>query len=108
METVHYLGHLREDGSISLPPRMRQKLRLRSGDKIEVVIASTNGRDRSRKHSIEMSKAKQRRMEELLFRNREGEITPDEKREMKALVLESQLLTIEKAQKMLQRLRRKS
>lgn len=87
---------------------MREKLRLRAGDKVEVIVTSTNGRVRSPKHSIKISQAKQRRMEELLFRNRAGDITPDEKRELKALVLEDQLLTLEKAKQMLQRMRRKN
>jgi bifunctional DNA-binding transcriptional regulator/antitoxin component of YhaV-PrlF toxin-antitoxin module len=108
MQTARYSSRLRDDGSISLPPQTRRKLRLRAGDKVEVVIAPTNGKTGSRQHEIRMSQAKERRMNTLLLRNREGVISPEERREMKALVLEDQLLTLEKANRMLQRLRRKN
>lgn len=98
METSHYVEQLREDGSIRLPVRIRQKLGLRRGDRVEVIISPSNGGKRSRrKPATEMSESRQKRMEELLFRHREGELTAAENVELESLVLEAQLLTVEKA-----------
>lgn len=50
------------------------------------------------KSKTQMSQAKQRRMDDLLFRNREGDLNLDEKNE-----LEAQLLMIAKAQRLLKK-----
>ncbi len=53
-----------------------------------------------------MPLAKQRRMTDLLFRNREEDLNLKEKKELEALVHEAQLLTLAKAERMLQRSRK--
>jgi GNAT superfamily N-acetyltransferase len=53
-----------------------------------------------------MSRAKQHRMNELLIHNREAHLTSKEKRELEALVMEAQLLTIEKAKRILKKARK--
>jgi AbrB family looped-hinge helix DNA binding protein len=106
IQALSYSGRLREDGSIGLPAKMRQKLGLRAGDKVEVVVYPSNGNARSRRPSLRMFRARQKRMDELLFRHREGDLTPNEKRELEALVLEAQLLTVEKAKRSLRQRRK--
>lgn len=103
MEATTYSSHIRDDGSINFPVKMRHELDLRAGDRIKIVVYPTNGNGRSKRVSTQMTPAKQKRMDELLFNHREGNISFDEKRELEALVLEAQLLTVEKAQRSLRR-----
>lgn len=106
MKTVRYASRLHVDGSIRLPDAVQRKLGVRAGDKVEVLISSlSNGTSRLGKSKTQMSQAKQRRMDYLLFRNREDDLNLEEKSELEALVLEAQLLTIAKAQRMLQKSR---
>ncbi|MCI0616493.1 hypothetical protein L0244_26230, partial [bacterium] len=53
-----------------------------------------------------MSRAKQQRMNELLIQNREERLTSKKKRELEALVMEAQFLTIEKAKRILKKARK--
>lgn len=105
MQAVNFSGRLREDGSISLPTKMRQKLGLRAGDKVEIFIYPVGSGKAAAKSATEMPLDRQERLDELLFRHREGELSPYEKRELEALVLEAQLLTVEKAKRLLRRRR---
>jgi hypothetical protein len=82
---------------------MRHKLGLRAGDKVELVVSPANGNTHTRNASTEMSRAKQQRMNELLIQNREVNLSSKEKRELEALVMEAQLLTIEKAKRILKK-----
>ena len=108
MQTIRYAGRLEVDGSIRLPNTVQRKLGVRAGDKVEILISSlSNGTSRLGKSKTQMSQAKQRRMSDLLFRNREDDLNLDEKNELEALVLEAQLLTIAKAQRMLQKNRKR-
>lgn len=104
MQTVRYAGRLDVNGSIRLPATLQRKLGVRAGDKVEILISSLrNDTSRVRKPKTQMSQAKQRRMNELLFRSREDDLDQEERIELEALVLEAQLLTIAKAQRMLQK-----
>jgi len=103
METATYSSHIRDDGSINFPVKMRHELGLRAGDKIKIVVYPTNGNNRSKKSSTQMTPAKQKRMAGLLFRHREGDLSSEEKNELEALVLGAQILTIEKAKRSLLR-----
>lgn len=105
MQALNFSGRLREDGSISLPTKMRQKLGLRTGDKVEIFIYPGGSGKATSKAETEMPFERQKRLEELLFRHREGELSSSEKRELEALVLEAQLLTVEKARRLLHRRR---
>lgn len=99
MQTATCSSRLRDDGSVNIPASKRRKLGLRAGDKVEIAIYATDGGVRS----TQMSPTKQKRLDELLFRNREGDISLTEKNELETLVLEAQLLTVEKARRRLQR-----
>jgi len=105
MSTVNCVSCLRDDGSVGLPAKLRRELDLRAGDKIEIVVYPVNDKTRSAKPSVRMSPTKQKRMDELLFRHREGDISFEEKSELEALVLEAQILTVEKAKRSLRRIR---
>jgi|GEM_PF-6204686 len=105
MEAATYSSRIREDGSINFPVKMRHELGLRAGDKIKIVVYPANGNGRSKRLSTQMAPAKQKRMDELLFRHREGDISFEEKSELEALVLEAQILTVEKAKRSLRRTR---
>lgn len=107
MKTVRYASRLHVDGSICLPDAVRRKLGVHAGDKVEVLVSASNGTSRLGKSKTQMSQAKQRRMDHLLFRNREEDLNVEEKNELEALVLEAQLLTIAKAQRMLQKSRKR-
>jgi bifunctional DNA-binding transcriptional regulator/antitoxin component of YhaV-PrlF toxin-antitoxin module len=106
MEAATYSSHIRDDGSINFPIKMRHELGLRTGDKITIVVYPSNENGRSRKSSTQMMPAKQKRMDELLFRHREGDLSSEEKNELEALVLEAQILTVEKAKRSLRRSRK--
>jgi len=106
MEVATYSSHIRDDGSISFPVKMRDELGLRTGEKIKIVVYPANGNGRSKRSSTQMIPAKHKRMDELLFRHREGNISVEEKRELETLVLEAQILTIEKAKRSLPRSRK--
>lgn len=106
MEAATYSSHIRDDGSIRFPLKMRHELGLRAGDKITIVVYPLNENGRSRKSSTQMMPAKQKRMDELLFRHREGDLSSEEKNELKTLVLEAQILTVEKARRSLNRNRK--
>ena len=105
MQAAHYSGRLDDNGRISLPLAMRRELGLRAGDSIELLIFPHNGDIASGKSSTQMPRAKQRRMNELLARHREGDLAAHEKRELEALVWEAQLLTVEKAKGILRKKR---
>jgi len=108
MEVVTCSSRIRDDGSINFPVKMRHELGLRTGDKIKIVVYPANGNGRSKRSSTQMAPAKQKRMDDLLFQNREGTLSVDEKNELEALVLEAQILTIEKARQSLLRRSRRS
>jgi bifunctional DNA-binding transcriptional regulator/antitoxin component of YhaV-PrlF toxin-antitoxin module len=103
MQTVTCSSRLRDDGSVNIPAPKRRKLGLRTGDRVEIVIYPANGKLRSFEPLTQMSQAKQKRMDELLFHHREGNISLVEKHELEALVLEAQLLTVEKARRSLKK-----
>jgi bifunctional DNA-binding transcriptional regulator/antitoxin component of YhaV-PrlF toxin-antitoxin module len=103
MEAATYSSRIRDDGSINFPIKMRHELGLRTGDKIKIVVYPANGNGRSKRSSTQMTSAKQKRMDDLLFRHREGDLSSDEKNELEALVLEAQILTVEKAKRDLRR-----
>lgn len=108
MQTIRYAGRIDVNGSIRLPNTLQHKLGVRAGDKVDILISSfSNGASGASKSKTQMSQAKQRRMNDLLFRNREDDLNLDEKNELEALVLEAQLLTIAKAQRMLQKSRKR-
>jgi len=106
MQALRYSGRVRRDGSINLPATMRHKLGLRAGDKVAVVVSPANGNAHTKRTSSEMPRTKQQRMNELLIHNREAHLTSKERRELEALVMEAQILTIEKAKRILKKARK--
>jgi len=75
MQTMRYSSRLREDGSLRLSPHIRQKLGLQTGENVEIDIYPAND------------------MDELIFLSREGYISPDQERQLDALILKAKLTT---------------
>jgi len=92
-----------QDGHLAIPLNIFVDPGLAAGDEIEVVLKKYDEqkivkRKRANKTpSYMFPEAKQKRLNELLFKNREGEITQFELAELERLVFEVQLKTIEKA-----------
>lgn len=63
-------------------------------------MLSSNRRKLEKAAAFTFSEEIQRRLEDLLFKKREGQLTGAEARELEALVMEVQIKTIEKARAM--------
>ncbi|MBN2089438.1 hypothetical protein JW964_07485 [candidate division KSB1 bacterium] len=103
METTKCIGKVMRDGHLSIPLNIFVDLGLMAGDEIELILKKYDGqklakrKQKDEKISYTFPEAKQKRLSELLFKNREGEITEFELAELERLVFESQLQALEKA-----------
>jgi len=103
METTKCIGKVMRDGHLSIPSNIFVDLVLTAGDEIELILKKYDGQKLAKRKqnnealSDTFPEARQKRLSELLFKNREGEITKFELTELESLVFESQLKTMEKA-----------
>ncbi len=106
METTKYVGKVLNDGHLFIPSKALLDLGLTVGDEIEIVLKKlSKDKVRRRKQTAEeamgtFSESRQKRLSELLCRNREGELTRSELLELERLVFEAQLKTLEKAKQL--------
>lgn len=103
MEATKFIGKVQQGGQLSIPLSVFIDLGLTAGDEIEVRLKKLNGEKIALKRrtvdvlSYSFPEAKQKRLSELLFKNREGELNKSELLELERLVFEAQLKTLEKA-----------
>jgi bifunctional DNA-binding transcriptional regulator/antitoxin component of YhaV-PrlF toxin-antitoxin module len=103
MEVTKCLGKVLQNGQVSIPLDLFAELGLTVGEEIEVTLRKVNvKKNTKRKKTAEValltvSESAQKRMRELLFKNREGQISPIELLELEKLVFETQIKTLEKA-----------
>jgi len=103
METTKCIGKVMRDGHLSIPLNIFVDLGLTAGDEIEVILKKYDGQKVAKRKqtnetlSYTFPEAKQRRLSELLSKNREGELTKLELLELERLVFEAQLKTLERA-----------
>jgi len=101
------IGTVLEDGRLSIPSEAIVGLKLTAGDRIEMILRRISGEEEA-EHIEELRRQAeytfpdeiQERLEELLYKKREGQITSDETAELNKLVLDIQIQTIRKAQAM--------
>lgn len=101
------IGTVLEDGRLSIPPEAMAGLRLTAGDRIEMSLRKISGEEESeyieelqREAEYTFPDEIQGHLEELLYKKREGQITPGETAELDKLVLDVQIQTVRKAQAM--------
>jgi bifunctional DNA-binding transcriptional regulator/antitoxin component of YhaV-PrlF toxin-antitoxin module len=106
MEATKCIGKVLQNGQVSIPLDLFAELGLIAGDEIEVTLKKLDVKKNiRRKKADEVSlfstpEAAQKRMSELLFKNREGRITQTESLELEKLVFQTQIRTLEKAKKL--------
>lgn len=105
MAATTYIGTVLKNGHLSLPQEAIEKLKLTVGDKIEMSLRNISEQEESeyieelrREAEYTFPDEIQERLEELLYKKREGQITPDETTELDKLVLDVQIQTARKAQ----------
>lgn len=113
METKKFTSRVYPSGHLLIPYDAFVDLALNTGDEIEVVLRKINKKKTLAKPDVKpksfmLCKSKQEKLSQLLFKNREGQLTESESQELEKLVFESQLLAIEKARAMLQKANNKS
>ena len=97
MEATKCIGKVLQDGHLAIPLNIFLDLGLSAGDEIELILKKSD-REKlvKRKRATEaplqtFSEAKQKRLGELLFKNREEQLTKLELLELERLVFEAQL-----------------
>lgn len=103
MEATKFIGKVQQGGNLLIPLSIFIDLGLTDGDEIEVRLKKLDGekialrKRTSEALSYSFPEAMQKRLSELLFKNREGKLTKLELLELERLVFEAQLKTLEKA-----------
>jgi hypothetical protein len=106
MEATKCIGKVLQDGHLSIPLNIFVDLGLTAGDEIEVRLKKLDWEKIAMKKrtadalSYSFPESKQKRLSELLFKNREEQLTKLELLELERLVFEAQLKTLEKANAM--------
>ncbi len=105
MVATTYIGTVLQDGHVSIPQEATEKLKLTAGDKIEMSLRKISEPEEAeyieelrREAEYTFPDEMQERLEELLYKKREGKITSDETAELNKLVLDVQIQTNRKAQ----------
>jgi hypothetical protein len=103
MEATKCVGKVMQDGHLAIPLNIFVDLGLTAGEEIEVRLKKLDGEKIAMRkrtadaQSYSFPEPKQKRLSELLFKNREGELAKLELLELERLVLEAQVKTLEKA-----------
>lgn len=103
MEVTKCLGKVLQNGQVSIPLDLFAELGLTVGEEIEVTLRKLNVKKTTRRKKaaevplLAVSESSKKRMRELLFKNREGQLSPIELQELENLVFETQIKTLEKA-----------
>lgn len=103
MDATKCIGKVLQDGHLAIPLNIFVDLGLTAGEEIEVRLKKLDGEKIAMKKrtadalSYSFPDAKQKRLSDLLFKNREGELTKLELLELERLVFEAQVKTLEKA-----------
>lgn len=107
MATTTYIGTVLEDGHLLISQEAMEDLELTVGDKIEIMLRKISEHEEAeyiealrREVEYTFPDKIQGRLEELLYKKREGQITPDETAELNKLVLDVQIQTVRRAQAM--------
>jgi len=105
MEATKFIGKVFNNGYLVIPIETLHNLRIGDGDEIEVTLKKLKmekaaGDEKILKETF-FSESKQKRLSNLLAKNKEGKINALELLELEKLVFEAQLKTIEKAKNLL-------
>ena len=105
MEATKFIGKVLNNGYLAIPIETLHNLGIGDGDEIEVTLKKLKiekavGDEKILKETF-FSESKQKRLSNLLAKNKEGKINASELLELEKLVFEAQLKTIEKARALL-------
>lgn len=110
MSMRSYTATVLADGHFSLSKKACKDLNLKAGDKVKVVLRKESGPDGwftmgtkvdqqalEKVANFEFSERFQNRLNELLLKKQEEEITPAEEKKLNDLILQVQIANVEKS-----------
>lgn len=110
MSMRSYTATVLEDGHLSLSKKACKNLNLKAGDKVEVVLrkglrpagwlpigTKVDRQTLEKVANFEFPDRFQKRLDELLIKKREGQITLQEEKKLDDLILQVQLANVEKS-----------